>query len=134
MDDSSLTVPQPNGVKLLSVFAVLFGLVTIKAGGSVLFVESARQAAGTYVPFVLWFNFVAGFGYVVAGVGIWRQQRWAAQISAVIAILTVVVFLAFGLHIFSGGLYETRTVAAMTLRAAAWLGIAYSQRSLLQRE
>ena len=120
-----------NGVKLLSVFAVLFGLVTIKEGGSVLFVDSARQAAGDYVPFVLWFNFLAGFGYVVAGVGIWRQQRWAAKLAAVIAFLTLAVFLAFGLHIFSGGLFETRTVAALTLRSTVWLGIAFSQRALL---
>ena len=119
------------GAKSLSVFTVLFGLVTIKAGGSVLFVDSARQAAGDYGPFVLCFNFVAGFGYVTAGVGIWQQEKWAAQLSAVIAFLTLAVFLAFGLHIFSGGLFETRTVAAMTLRSTVWLGIAFSQRALL---
>lgn len=119
--------------KFLSIFAILFGLMTIREGGSSLFVESARIAAGNYVPFVLWFNFVAGFGYVIAGVGIWRQHKWAAQLSLAIAVLTVLVFLAFGLHIYFGGLYETRTVAAMTLRSAVWLGIAFSQRGLLRR-
>ncbi|MCA9776122.1 MAG: hypothetical protein KC800_05370 [Candidatus Eremiobacteraeota bacterium] len=119
------------GAKSLSVFTVLFGLVTIKAGGSVLFVDSAREAAGAYVPFVLWFNFVAGFGYVLAGLGVWQERKWAAQLSVVIAVLTLLVFLVFGLHILAGGLYEPRTVAAMTLRSAVWLGIALSQRHLL---
>lgn len=119
------------GAKSLSVFTVLFGLVTIKAGGSVLFVDSAREAAGAYVPFVLWFNFVAGFGYVLAGLGVWQERKWAAQLSVVIAVLTLLVFLVFGLHILAGGLYEPRTVAATTLRSAVWLGIALSQRHLL---
>ena len=39
---------------------------------------AARQAAGHYVPFVLWFNFLAGFAYIVAGVGLWMRRRWAA--------------------------------------------------------
>ena len=32
--------------------------------------EAARAAAGQFMPFVLWFNFIAGFAYVVAGVGL----------------------------------------------------------------
>jgi hypothetical protein len=123
------TVPSAPWLKFLALLAVLFGLMTIKEGGSVLFVPAARQAAGNFVPFVLWFNFIAGFWYIIAGVGIWFRRRWAAQLSAIIATLTVVTFLAFGVHIFSGGLYEVRTIAAMTLRSVVWLVIAISQRS-----
>ncbi|MFA5507857.1 MAG: hypothetical protein WC314_12755 [Vulcanimicrobiota bacterium] len=115
--------------KPLSAFAILFGLVTIKQGGSVLFLEAARLAAGNIVPFVLWFNFIAGFFYVTAGVGIWSRRTWAAPLAAAIAALTVLVFLAFGLHIFTDGLYETRTVAAMTLRSCVWLGLAFFSRA-----
>lgn len=118
--------------KPLSAFAILFGLMTIKEGGSVLFVDAARQAAGNFVPFVLWFNFIAGFFYVVAGVGMWSQRSWASQLAAAIAALTVLVFLAFGIHIFTGGLYETRTVAAMTLRSCVWLGLAFFSRASSQ--
>ena len=65
----------------LSLIAVGFGLLTIKEGGTILFGdEEARSAAGNYVPFVLWFNFVAGFAYVIAGAGLWMQQRWGAHI------------------------------------------------------
>ena len=51
----------PGWVKAASIVAIVFGLMTIISGGSVLFIESARRAAGDYVPFVLWFNFLAGF-------------------------------------------------------------------------
>ncbi len=45
----------------ISLVAIAFGLLTLKEGGSVLFGDTAaRTAAGHYVPFVLWFNFVAG--------------------------------------------------------------------------
>ena len=113
------------GIWLVSVVAILFGLLTIKSGGMVLFVDGPdRVAAGNYVPFVLWFNFLAGFFYVLAGVGLWFQQRWAVWLAGTILIATLVVFALFGLHIYSGGLYEFRTVMAMSLRSLVWSLIA----------
>jgi hypothetical protein len=91
----------------------------------VLFVDGPdRVAAGNYVPFVLWFNFLAGFFYVLAGVGLWFKQRWAVWLAGAILIATLVVFALFGLHIYSGGLYEFRTVMAMSLRSLVWSLIA----------
>lgn len=46
-------------IRLASIVAVLFGLLTIQEGGAVIFwSETARRAAGQYVPFVVWFNFL----------------------------------------------------------------------------
>lgn len=110
---------------VVSLVAVAFGLLTIKEGGTVLFgSESARAAAGNYVPFVLWFNFLAGFVYVIAGVGLWALKRWAVWLALVLAIGTLVVFAAFGVYVFMGGAYEMRTVVAMTLRTTVWAVIA----------
>jgi len=109
----------------ISLIAVGFGLLTIKEGGTILFGDAAaRAAAGNYVPFVLWFNFLAGFAYVVAGIGLWRQQRWAAWLAAAIAVATALTFAAFGAHVASGGAYEQRTVIAMSLRTLVWTAIA----------
>ena len=78
----------------VSTVAILFGLLTIKEGGSVLFwSEEARLAAGQYVTFVLWFNFLAGFMYVIAGLGLWLRRRWAVGIAFVIAAATLAVFI-----------------------------------------
>jgi len=86
--------------------------------------EAARLAAGRYVPFVLWFNFLAGFAYVAAGAGLWARRRWAAWLSPAIAAGTITTFAAFGLYILLGGAFEVRTVAAMGLRSAVWVAIA----------
>ncbi len=114
------------GIWLVSVVAILFGLLTIKSGGMVLFVDGPdRVAAGNYVPFVLWFNFLAGFFYVLAGVGLWFKQRWAMWLAGIIVLSTLVVFALLNLHIYNGGLFEFRTVIAMSLRSVVWSVIAF---------
>ena len=112
-------------IRAISLAAVGFGLLTIREGGAVLFGdEAARAAAGNYVPFVLWFNFLAGFAYVVAGIGLWLQRSWAAGLSSAIALATALTFAIFGVFVYSGGAYEPRTVIAMSLRTLVWVTIA----------
>ena len=66
---------RPAWVWISAIIAVVFGMMTIKSGGSVLFINGeARLAAGNYVDFVLWFNFSAGFFYVATGIGIWWKK------------------------------------------------------------
>lgn len=63
---------------LAAGLAIAFGVATVLEGGHVLFGGAeARAAAGDFVPFVLWFNFAAGFAYVAAGVGALLGRRWA---------------------------------------------------------
>ena len=112
-----------------AVFAALiafgFGIVTIIVGGKTLFGGQAERAsAGNIVPFVLWFNFIAGFAYIVAGIALYKLKSCSRRLVSVIAISTTLVFLHFGLHIFNGGAYEMRTVAAMTIRSSLWILIA----------
>jgi hypothetical protein len=123
-------------IRVISVIAVVFGVMTLKEGGAVLFGSGeARAAAGNYVPFVLWFNFLAGFAYVTAGVGVWLGRRWAALLALFVAAATALVFAAFGAHVLAGGAYETRTVVAMSLRTLVWFAIArIARRRLLARE
>lgn len=118
--------PPDRLLRAAAIVAVLFGLLTIASGGNALFGgAAARQAAGAYVPFVLWFNFLAGFAYVAAGAGLWLGRRWAAILALAIAGATLLVFAAFGVHVLNGGAYETRTVGAMTLRTVVWLAIGW---------
>ena len=110
-------------LRLAAAVAVLFGAATVASGASVLF-GSGAAAAGNYVPFVVWFNFLAGFAYVAAGVGLWLGRRWAAGLAIALAALNALAFAALALHIAGGGAFEARTVAAMTLRTAVWVAIA----------
>jgi len=131
------TPKQQRGFRVwaISLVAIGFGLLTIKEGGTILFGdEAARIAAGNYVPFVLWFNFLAGFAYVIAGTGLWLQQRWAVWLAIAIATATALTFAAFGIHVAFGGAYELRTVIAMSLRTLVWVTIAaVAGRSVLRR-
>ena len=110
-------------VRATAIVAIAFGVATVRAGGSVLFGDGARTA-GNVVGFVLWFNFLAGFAYVVAGAGLWLRRRWAAQLALAIAAATMLVFGAFGIHVVAGGAFEARTAWAMTLRSVVWTLIA----------
>ncbi len=112
-------------VWVISIIAIVFGLLTIRSGGAVIFIDGAdRQAAGNYVSFVLWFNFMAGFVYILTGAGLWLYKRWAVKLSVFIVVATVIIYAALGLYIFNGGLYEMRTIIAMCLRSITWVIIA----------
>ncbi len=125
---------RPAWVWISAIIAVIFGVMTIKSGGSVLFIDGeARQAAGNYVGFVLWFNFLAGFFYIATGIGIWLEKAWAPMAAIAIAVSTFVVFGAFGIHILNGGEYEQRTVIAMSIRTLVWSAIAVTSGLLFKK-
>lgn len=105
-------------LNLAAFVAVIFGLLTIFSGGMALF---GRAEMGNTVGFVLWFNFLAGFFYVVAGIGLALKRVWSWWLALAIAIGSATVLAAFGLYVVRGGAYEMRTVFAMTLRTAVWL-------------
>ncbi len=115
---------RPMWLTVVALVAILFGIVTVKEGGTVLFTETGKQSAGNYVPFVLWFNFIAGFAYIMSGIAMFKLKSCSRRLSAVIAISTTIVFILLGIHIFNDGLYELRTVMAMTIRSTLWISIA----------
>ncbi len=69
---------RPLSLTVAAAVAVIFGLLTIVSGGRALF---GGVDMGAVVPFVLWFNFVAGFAYVLTGIGLWRGAGWAPMLS-----------------------------------------------------
>jgi hypothetical protein len=120
-------------MRAAAIVAAVFGIATIRAGGSVLFGDGA-QAAGNVVGFVLWFNFLAGFAYVVAGAGLWMRRHWSMQLALAIAAGTVLVFGAFGIYVAAGGAFEARTAWAMTLRSVVWILIALLAFRAIKRD
>ncbi len=110
--------PGNRALQIAAFVAIVFGALTVFAGGRALFASDA--AIGDVVPFVLRFNFMAGFVYILAGVGLLRQERSSVWISLAILAVTFLVMAALGIYIQQGGAYETRTLAAMTLRIVVW--------------
>ncbi|MDH5748347.1 MAG: hypothetical protein OEY85_03455 [Rhodospirillales bacterium] len=125
----------PKLLHVLAAVALIFGAASVFSGGQVLFgPEEKRLAAGNYVPFVVWFNFVAGFAYMAAAVGLFLRTKWGAYLSQAIAVATAVIFAVLAVHISTGGAFEARTVGAMTLRTGVWLVIAFVARQGLMRK
>lgn len=112
-------------MKALAAVGMVFGALTVFSGWQGLFGDAATRAAlGHTVGYVLWFNFLAGFAYVVAGLGLWRGARWGLWFATALALGTALVASAFGVHVLGGGAFEMRTVGALALRLGFWATVA----------
>ena len=108
----------------VAIAAIVFGVVTVLTGGRALFGSlESRADFGNVVPFVLWFNFLAGFVYIVAGAGLLLGRRWAVYTSLLVAVSTILVFVAFGVHVIGGGAFESRTIGALIVRSLFWIAV-----------
>ncbi len=113
-------------LKILSVMAIVFGTLTVVSGGLALFGDAqARASVGNAVSFVLWFNFLAGFVYMLTGFAIWRGLHWAVGAAKGLVLTTAIVAAAFGWHVVSGGAYEARTVGALLFRLLFWVAVVW---------
>lgn len=124
MSTATVVRPRPRlpaGRWLLGGMAVVFGVATLLKGGNVLWGgPDARAEAGSIVPFVLMFNFGAGLAYVAAGLAALLGRRWSIWVARGLAVSTLLVGAALGVHVIMGGSYETRTLIAMALRSGFW--------------
>ena len=108
-------------IKACGVAAILFGIATVVSGGNaILGLHGIPESREKIVPFVLYFNFLAGFAYIITGIGLILRSRWAPAFAVAVAVATVIVFAGFGVWIFRGGAYEMRTLIAMSVRTAFW--------------
>lgn len=112
----------PRTVRILqagaAVVALLFGALTVFAGGRVLL--GADPGYAVLRPLLV-FNTVMGFAYLAAGVTIWRSLGAGRFAAAAIALLNLVV-LAIVLALYSGaGNVAVESLRAMILRTAVWL-------------
>jgi hypothetical protein len=118
----------------MGIAAIFFGVMTVLTGGRALFGSlESRAGFGNAVPFVLWFNFLAGFVYIVAGAGLLLCTRWAVYTSLFLAVSTILVFLAFGVHVIGGGTFERRTIGALTIRSLFWIAVTIVSMRAMKR-
>ncbi|MFT7519798.1 MAG: hypothetical protein ACI9MC_001942 [Kiritimatiellia bacterium] len=105
-------------LRTLGVLLVCFGVMTPMKGGKVVFAEPiVVAAAGDYVPFMVWTNFVSGAIYVVAAVGPLLHKMWGVYLVLLLAGTTALLSLAFAGYVMLGDTFETRTVVAPLVRS-----------------
>ena len=119
MTGATVSYPQPRlrlGRWALGATAVLFGVATLVEGTRPL--RRPRRSTGGRQR-----RLVRAAVQLRRGLRL-RARRprcaarrsWATWIARALAVATLVVFVAFGVHVLAGGAFELRTVIAMTLR------------------
>lgn len=104
-------------VYITGAVIAFFGIITLFMSTSVIFgLFDIREKEGNYVLFVVIANFICAFLYLAAAYGFFTWQKWTTGVlNAAVGVL-IITFIALGVHIYSGGIYEHKTVAAMTFR------------------
>lgn len=103
--------------KIYIAVLVIFGLMTVFMGGSVIFdLFGIRAREGNYVPFVVHINFICGFLYLLSAFAIITQKNWPVVPIAIALVLLILGSFGLWQHIESNGLYEQKTIYAMVFR------------------
>jgi hypothetical protein len=94
-----------------------FGLLTLFLSSSVIFdLFGVRAKEGNYVLFIVWANFLSSLFYISAAYGFIASKKWTAPLLGISTIVLISAFVGLFIHINAGGIYETKTIGAMTFR------------------
>lgn len=78
--------------------------------------------------FIVWANFISSLLYLISAYGFLKIKSWTFKALSVATVILVVALIGLFIHIYSGGIYETKTVFAMLFRISvtiAFTVIAY---------
>ena len=104
---------------ILLIFLIIFGGVTLFMSSSVLFDWfGIREKEGHFIPFVVWANWICGMLYLIAALGISRNQSWAKLLLIISLVILILTYFGLFIQINNGVPYETKTIGAMTFRIA----------------
>ena len=113
----------------------IIGAATVFMGGAVLFdFFGMRALEGNYVSFVVMANWICGFIYLVAAYGFWKQKIWTEKLLWLSFLILVIAFAGFINHIYLGGLYETKTIYAMSFRSLLSLIMAILAHFIIRKK
>lgn len=117
--------------RLAAAVAVLFGIMTLYAGGSVL-----RGADPGYVVFrpLLIYNATMGAAYIAAGLAIGRNPLWGQRAAGLIFGLNLLVLAAILIVYRNGGAVAVESLGAMTFRTTVWLALFLAAAWLARRQ
>ena len=114
----------PRTVRIVRILAtgiaVLFGVVTLFAGGRVLL--GSDPGYEVFRPLLV-YNTAMGVAYLAAGIAIWRSVNAGRYAAGVIFLLNLLVLVGIVVLYRSGGAVAVDSLRAMTLRTVVWLAL-----------
>ncbi|KMQ72668.1 hypothetical protein [Chryseobacterium koreense] len=103
--------------KIYIALLIIFGLMTVIIGGSVIFdLFGMRAKEGNFVPIVVHINFICGFLYLLSAYAINTKKSWTLKPLAMALVLLILAWIGLWHHIEENGLYEQKTIYAMAFR------------------
>ena len=105
-------------VKFLSLIGVLFGIVTIISGGSVL--SGSNPGYIVFLPLVI-FNTVMGFVYILTGIVTWQNFSRGKAIAGIVFLLNLFMLITIGYLYLYGTDIAIKSLGAMSFRTVVWL-------------
>lgn len=110
---------------LTTATLAIFGFATFFASSAILLdLFGVRETEGNYVPFIVFTNFIVSLLYLVAVYGFLKNKILAIKLLLASLVILIVAFAGLWVHIWSGGLYETKTIGAMAFRIIVTIGFA----------
>lgn len=110
--------------KILSILAILFGVITIFVGARVL-LNSSDPGYIVFKPLLI-FNTLMGFMYIWAGGVIWKNTfkgkyaaKWLVTLNLIVLIAITIIF------ILAENIVAIDSLFAMIFRAAIWIIILF---------
>ena len=104
--------------RVLSLVAILFGLVTVVAGSRVL--TGGDPGYIVFLPLLI-FNTAMGVVYVGAGILVWRNPARGRYPAGAIFLVNFLVLATVSYLFFAGNPVAVESVGAMALRTIVWL-------------
>lgn len=113
-------------INITGAVIAFFGILTLFMSTSVIFdLFNIREKEGNYVLFVVIANFICALLYLAAAYGFFTRQKWTTMILNLSVAVLIIAFIGLGIHIYSGGIYEHKTVAAMIFRTLLTVAFAF---------
>ena len=120
-------------VKLATVVALIFGLLTIFAGGSVILdLFGMRAREGNYVSYVVWASFLSGIIYIFAAYGFFKNKIWTKTILKYAIYILIAGFVGLIVWILQKEPYETAIIFKLSFRVLLTVGLYWVARSQLR--
>lgn len=107
---------------IAAIVLLAFALLTLFLSSSIIFDWfDIRAKEGNYVLLVVWVNFISSILYLFAAYGFIKSKTWTFILLGSSTVILIIGFFGLYAHIFTGGLYETKTIGAMLFRITVTL-------------
>src|SRR6185312_1012861 len=120
-------------LKSSAVCMFLLGLVSLFMTTSIIFdLFQIRKIEGHYVPFIVYVNLICAVIYLISVYGFLKEKKSTTTYLFIASFILVIAFIAFLIYISKGGVYEAKTVKAMSVRiliTVAFTGISWNHLS-----